>query len=272
MASDLIQSKTKYITATLTLVLLISLILVIDLGDGGAPNRASPTNEHDDRSTAYEPIDRRTQGARTATLLVDRQRPDKFTDTIRFDFSENTPQGYLRDTMVWVKIERSEQVPFIMTYVPGDPSAGVKPFYLSATEVSATMFYPWATGNGLAGQDWVEWAKQGLRPSRISEFVRQYGPLDRPALGMSRRCAELYCAWLSEQTGRAYRLPTDKEWQTALKLAGGVPVEHCFGRVFLKTTPRSRRTRHSSCCPRPWALNRRTHSDSTTCWATRRNG
>ena len=42
-----------------------------------------------------------------------------------------------------------------------------------------------------------------------------------PALGMSRRSAELYCEWLSEQTGKTYRLPTRAEWQHAYRLGYG---------------------------------------------------
>jgi formylglycine-generating enzyme required for sulfatase activity len=41
---------------------------------------------------------------------------------------------------------------------------------------------------------------------------------DRPVVGVSWRDAADYAAWLSHETGRSYRLPTDEEWAYA---AGG---------------------------------------------------
>jgi formylglycine-generating enzyme required for sulfatase activity len=42
---------------------------------------------------------------------------------------------------------------------------------------------------------------------------------------MSWRTAQAYCLWLSEQTGKKYRLPTDEEWMHVLELSGGVPED-----------------------------------------------
>ncbi|MFK7790777.1 MAG: formylglycine-generating enzyme family protein, partial [Phycisphaeraceae bacterium] len=49
--------------------------------------------------------------------------------------------------------------------------------------------------------------------------------LDIPAIGMSWLTAQAYCDWLSEETGKTYRLPTDEEWMYVLELSGGVPKE-----------------------------------------------
>lgn len=152
--------------------------------------------------------------------------PKQFTDQVRFDFGEKQVDGQLLlAEPVGLQIKREDEVSFSMTRVPGDEGKGIEPFYLSTVEVHAGMFWPWATGMGLAQQEWEHWRTLDLRPSRIPLDARSYGPDERPAMAMSRRVAELYCEWLSKQTGRAYRLPTESEWEHALQLGGGVPSE-----------------------------------------------
>lgn len=45
---------------------------------------------------------------------------------------------------------------------------------------------------------------------------RGWGRGRRPAFTMKRYAAEQYCAWLSKKTEKAYRLPTEAEWEKAL--------------------------------------------------------
>lgn len=120
---------------------------------------------------------------------------------------------------------KTEPIAFDMVLVPGDAAAGIAPFYMSATEVSWEMFYDWSYRTDLDANTAAELEAQDLRPSTLyGDSDQIYIGLDkRPAISMSRRTAEAFCKWLSEQTGRNYRLPTDAEWHLALELGGGIP-------------------------------------------------
>lgn len=47
--------------------------------------------------------------------------------------------------------------------------------------------------------------------------------LDLPVVGIRWNAARAYAAWLAERTGRPYRLPTDSEWDKAMRGADGRP-------------------------------------------------
>ena len=127
-----------------------------------------------------------------------------------------------------------EQVPFDMVLIPGTADGSIRPFYIARTEVSWKMFMRWMYAEDLdTAVETAELIKKDLRPTpMIEEFpalhLGRAGGKDwikQPATGMSWRTAQAYCIWLSEQTGRRYRLPTDAEWMYVLSLSGGVPSD-----------------------------------------------
>ena len=124
------------------------------------------------------------------------------------------------------------QVAFDMVLVPGDEAKGIKTLYVGKHEVTWDEFMPWVYV--------FEYGKLGdkpeasaLRNKRLCPTEIPYGDITSgfgrerfPAMHLSRLHAEIYCEWLSAETGRAYRLPTNEEWEHIYRLGrGGAPNE-----------------------------------------------
>ena len=121
-----------------------------------------------------------------------------------------------------------DPVPFEMTLVPSDAAAGLAPFYMSRHEVTWGMLNDWMYCLDLNATEAARAIEAGERPSPLwGTLAQQFQVPNKthPAMGMTRNNAEAFCRFLSEQTGRRYRLPTLDEWQHALSAGGGVPAD-----------------------------------------------
>lgn len=58
-----------------------------------------------------------------------------------------------------------------------------------------------------------------------------WGRGDRPVVNVSWDDAQAYLAWLAERSGRAYRLPSESEWEYAAR--GGTATAYHWGAAFV---------------------------------------
>ena len=144
----------------------------------------------------------------------------------------NQPLANYTDTIAETLVE------FDMVLVPGDEAAGIKPFFIGKTEVTWEEFDYWALCKNMSDKDSIKEISMQLRPSSphdLEKIYRGWGRERQPVVGVSRKSAELYCEWLSAQTGRSYRLPTATEWDRAFELGGG-KLDETFDSESLSTS------------------------------------
>jgi formylglycine-generating enzyme required for sulfatase activity len=102
----------------------------------------------------------------------------------------------------------------------GGKAVEVKPFLIGRTELSWEAYDPFAFGPGSGGaRGSADAVSRPSRPYGAPDYG--WGHAGFPAISVTRNAAEAYCRWLSERTGRTYRLPTEAEWVRAAQLAAG---------------------------------------------------
>ncbi len=140
------------------------------------------------------------------------------------NYTETIPESAVRFDMV--------AVPggvFRMGSPPDEPGRGedegprrpvqVGHFWMGKLEVTWREYQAYYAATATRGKN-----EAGLESDAVTGPTPPYGSPDqgwgqgrRPAITMTHYAATKYCQWLSEVTGREYRLPTEAEWEYACR-------------------------------------------------------
>lgn len=105
-------------------------------------------------------------------------------------------------------------VTFEMVPVPGAA------FFIGRTEVTWDMYDTFALADRAGGA--TEGADAVARPSSpYGAPDYGWGHAGFPVISVTRAAAEAFAKWLSQKTGRVYRLPTEAEWLQTASVAFG---------------------------------------------------
>ncbi len=122
----------------------------------------------------------------------------------------------------------------------------VNPFYLCTTEATLELFLAFYQETGTAKKDFID-TEAAQKEEEVKDGVNAitgptpvYGDMTmgyskkHPAIGGTWHNAMTFCRWLSQKTGKNYRLPTEAEWEYAARAGSKSPFGVCDSEEGLK--------------------------------------
>jgi formylglycine-generating enzyme required for sulfatase activity len=119
---------------------------------------------------------------------------------------------------------------FELVPIPGSADGKIKPFHMSRHEITWEGFDVYVFSLDAEDKDVPKDTDAVTRPTKpYLPPDRGFGHEGYAVISVTYKIADGYCKWLSQKSGRTYRLPTEDEWEHACRAGGDAKAAYSFG-------------------------------------------